>query len=117
MFPRSASAKGVGSSSRTTAAAVQQECQSTDAKYQFKPASVVQGIVFHVLDEGMAREVSGDSVKRTLDRLETRRICPSIERTKWAGMSNRQRMQWLMKESATAASVIVGKVAVLSPAT
>ena len=84
--------------------------------FQFDPKSLVRGIVFHLVDEGIAAEVSGDSVRRTIERLTSRKISPSIQRGQWATMSNRQRMDWLMAESKTAMSVLVGKTAVLTPA-
>ena len=86
------------------------------AMYQFDPKSLVRGIVFHLVDEGIAAEVSGDSVRRTIDRLASRKISPSIQRGQWAAMTNRQRMDWLLAESKTAMSVIFGKTAVLTPA-
>ena len=85
--------------------------------FQFDPASIVRGIVFHVLDEGIASEVTGDSVKRTIERLKTRKIHPSIDRTRWSSMTNRQRMDWLLAESKTATSLALGRTAVLIPAT
>ena len=86
------------------------------AVFQFEPKSLVRGIVFHLVDEGLAAEVSGDSVRRTIERLTSRKISPSIQRGQWATMTNRQRMDWLMAESKTAMSVLVGRTAVLTPA-
>ena len=84
--------------------------------FQFDPKSLVRGIVFHLVDEGIAADVSGDSVRRTIERLTSRKISPTIHRGQWSTMSNRQRMDWLMAESKTAMSVLVGKTAVLAPA-
>ena len=72
-----------------------------EAVFQFRPGSVVQGIVYHLLDEKLAAKVSDDSVNRTVQRLSSRNVCPSIERNKWSTMTNRQRLDWLLAESRT----------------
>jgi hypothetical protein len=97
-------------------AAQPQQAGEAPAVFQFDPKSVVRGIVFHLVDEGIAADVSGDSVRRTIERLTSRKISPSIQRGQWATMSNRQRMDWLLSESKTAMSVIFGKTAVLTHA-
>jgi hypothetical protein len=86
------------------------------AVFQFDPKSLVRAIAFHLVDEGIAADVSGDSVRRTIERLASRKISPSIQRGQWATMSNRQRMDWLLSESKTAMSVVFGKTAVLTQA-
>ena len=93
-----------------------EQAGTTPAVFQFDPKSLVRGIVFHLVDEGIAADVSGDSVRRTIERLTSRKISLSIQRGQWATMSNRQRMDWLLSESKTAMSVIFGKTAVLTQA-
>jgi hypothetical protein len=65
----------------------------------FEPDAAVRAIVFHMLDEGLAREVAADSVRRTVARLRYRGLRPSIRRTAWELMSNHDRLEWLLSES------------------
>src|SRR3712207_4370842 len=71
------------------------------APITFEPEAVARAIVYHMVDEGLAREVSGDSVRRTVARLRRRGLRPSIRRSAWRGMTNHERLEWLLSETLT----------------
>ncbi|HET6248450.1 MAG TPA: hypothetical protein VFE47_12180 [Tepidisphaeraceae bacterium] len=72
-----------------------------DAVLRFDAASAVRAIVFHLLDEGLAKSVSRDTIDRTIDRLKSTRIEPSIARRRWVTLSNTQRLRWILNECHT----------------
>ena len=74
---------------------------SAVAPISFEPESAARAIVFHMLDEGLAREVTADSVRKTVARLRRRGLRPSIRRSAWRGMSNHERLEWLLSETLT----------------
>ena len=74
---------------------------SAVAPISFEPESAARAIVFHRLDEGLAREVTADSVRKTVARLRRRGMRPSIRRSAWRGMSNHERLEWLLSETLT----------------
>ena len=84
--------------------------------FRFDPTALVRGIVFHLTDEKIATDVSRDSVRRTVERLAVGNVSPAIDRGRWADMSNRERLQWLLSESHTTHSLLFGRTAVLLPA-
>ena len=71
------------------------------APISFEPEAAARAIVFHMLDEGLAREVTVDSVRKTVARLRRRGMRPSIRRSAWRGMSNHERLEWLLSETLT----------------
>ena len=71
------------------------------AVYSFEPDAVARAIVFHMLDEGLAREVGAESVRQTVARLRRRGLRPAIRRSAWQVMSNHERLEWLLSESLT----------------
>jgi hypothetical protein len=73
--------------------------QAAPVLVSFDPDAVVRAIVFHMLDEGLAREVAEESVGRTAAWLRRRGLRPSIRRTAWELMSNHDRLEWLLSES------------------
>ena len=73
----------------------------TDAVFRFEPEKVGSAIVFHMLDEGLAREVASESVRRTVTRLHRRGLHPAIRRSAWQVMTNHERLEWLLAESLT----------------
>lgn len=85
--------------------------------FRFDPTALVRGIVYHLTDEKIAADVSRDSVRRTVERLVVGNVCPAVDRGRWADMSNRERLQWLLAESRTTHSLLFGRTAVLLPAT
>ena len=93
------------------------ECAGVSAEATslcFEPERVLCGIVFHVIDEGLARDVSVESLKLALDRLRRRRIRPAIRRSAWVAMSNHDRLEWLLAASRTIPLVREDDVVVLS---
>ena len=71
------------------------------AVVSFEPDAVARAIVFHMLDEGLAREVAEESVKRMVLRLRRRGLRPAIRRSAWQIMTNHERLEWLLSESLT----------------
>ena len=74
---------------------------ATEAVINFEPEAVARAIVFHMLDEGLAREVAGESVRRTVVRLRRRGLRPAIRRSAWQVMTNHERLEWLLSETRT----------------
>ena len=79
------------------------ESEATDARavFSFEPDAVARAIVFHMLDEGLAREVADESVRRMVTRLRRRGLRPAIRRTAWQVMTNHERLEWLLSETLT----------------
>ena len=79
------------------------ESNATDAGaiFSFEPDAVARAIVFHMLDEGLAREVADESVRRMVTRLRRRGLRPAIRRTAWQVMTNHERLEWLLSETLT----------------
>lgn len=73
----------------------------SDAVLQFEPDRIVRAIVYHMLDEGLAREIAPDSARNAVARLRRRGVRPSIRRSAWLAMSNHDRLEWLLAESRT----------------
>ena len=73
-----------------------------DSLLRFDPPALVRGIVFHLLDEGVADAVHTLSAAAALERLRQRGVRPHISRALWVGMTNRQRLRWLLENSDTA---------------
>jgi hypothetical protein len=71
------------------------------AVLSFEPDAVARAIVFHMLDEGLARKVAEESVRRMVLRLRHRRLRPAIRRTAWQVMTNHERLEWLLSETLT----------------
>ena len=67
----------------------------------FEPDAAARAIVFHMLDEGLARQVESESVKRTVTRLRRRGLRPAIRRSAWELMTNHERLEWLLSETLT----------------
>jgi hypothetical protein len=67
----------------------------------FDPERAGRAIVFHMIDEGLAREVEAESVKRTVARLRRRGLRPAIRRSAWELMTNHERLEWLLSETLT----------------
>jgi hypothetical protein len=72
-----------------------------DAVLRFEPLATVRAIVFHLLDERVARSVAPETIDRTIARLTAKSIRPSIAWRRWVTLSNPQRLAWLLAESHT----------------
>ena len=70
-----------------------------EAVLHFAPETIVLGIAYHVLEEGLAREVSAPSMREALARLRRRSVRPDIRRTAWLAMTNHDRLEWLLAQS------------------
>src|SRR5436305_2785339 len=77
------------------------EANADGAVLCFDPETVGRAIVFHMLDEGLAREVAPDSVRRMVKRLGRRGLSPSLLRSAWEAMTNHERLEWLLSASLT----------------
>ncbi len=51
------------------------------ATLTFNPATAVQGIVYHLMDEKLAKSISEETVHRTVDRLAAKSFHPSIAKS------------------------------------
>ena|SRR5438552_646243 len=67
----------------------------------FDPELAARAIVFHMIDEGLANEVRGDSVRKLVARLRRRGLRPAIRRSAWQLMTNHERLEWLLSETLT----------------
>lgn len=65
----------------------------------FEPEAAVRAIVFHMVDEGLAREVKSESIGRIITQLRRRGLRPSTPRSTWEAMSNHDRLEWLLSET------------------
>ena len=86
------------------------ESQAHQGILNFDSASVVQGMVYHLLDEKLAKSVSPETIDLTIKRLASTGFTTSISRSLWSGMTNPQRLDWLQRESHTISLVGVGDV-------
>jgi hypothetical protein len=66
---------------------------------RFDPEQVLAGIVFHVIDESLARGVCPESVKQAVARLRQRGQRPAIRRSAWLAMTHHDRLEWLLAET------------------
>jgi len=66
---------------------------------RFDPEQVLAGIVFHVIDEGLARGVRAESAVQAVARLRQRHHRPAIRRSAWLAMTHHDRLEWLLAES------------------
>ena len=89
------------SSESTGAASNPVTINAAEALLSFSAASAVCGIVYHLKEEKLAREVAADSVQRTLDRLSAKPFAPTVARSRWTAMTNPQRLDWLLNETQT----------------
>jgi hypothetical protein len=72
---------------------------ATDPVLRFEPEKVVCGIAFHVVDEGLGREVEPESAKRAVARLRRASCRPAIRRSSWLAMTHEDRLDWLLAAS------------------
>jgi len=82
---------------------------------RFDPEQVLAGIVFHVIDEGLARGVNTESVAHAIARLHGRAARPAIRRSAWLAMTHHDRLEWLLAESRMIPLVGEDDLVILSP--
>src|SRR5258705_12934798 len=61
------------------------------AVMSFGPELAARAIVFHMVDEELARQVRPESVRRLVARLRRRGLRPAIRRSTWPMMTNPER--------------------------
>ena len=98
-------ATSVGQSSRSATSA---------APLHFDPERAVAAITFHLVDEGISRFVSTESVQRTLNRLRHESFGLTISARKWAVMSNSARLRRLLDETGTEAALLPDDTVILT---
>src|SRR6266702_4017180 len=79
---------------------------SSASGLQFTPERATAGICFHLIDEGVGRFVSQDSVQRTLNRLRREAFALTVSARTWAVMSNSARLRRLLDETAIEAALL-----------
>src|SRR3954471_16221902 len=90
-------ATSAGQSSRTPTSA---------SPLHFDPERAVAAIAFHLVDEGISRFVSTESVQRTLNRLRHESFALTISARTWAAMTNSARLRRLLDETGTEAALL-----------
>ena len=80
----------------------------------FTPERAVAAITFHLVDEGITKSVSSDSVQRTVNRLRHESFVLSISARAWAVMSNAERLRRLLEETATEAALLPDDTVILA---
>jgi hypothetical protein len=69
------------------------------AVIEFSPDLIVRAICFHLLDDHHAVRVSALSIHHMRDRLRRQKILLMIARRQWEGLSNKERLEWLLGKS------------------
>ncbi len=65
----------------------------------FQPCTIVQGIVYHLLDEKIVTAVSPESLEEAVRKLSEQHQSLAISKPRWQAMANRQRLEWLVKHA------------------
>ena len=86
----------------------------TNASLDFGPERAVAAIAFHLIDEGISRAVSRDSVQRTLNRLRRESFSLTISARTWAIMTNSARLRRLLEETSTEAALLPDDTVILT---
>jgi hypothetical protein len=74
---------------------------SSEGTFEFDPQRIMSALTYHVQDEGLASAVCDTCVQATLRRFNQCGTCVNIARSRWSGMTNPQRMEWLLASSRT----------------
>ena len=91
---------GEGEGARRPAGPGRGETRPDDeSTLHFAPETIILGIAYHVLEEGLAREVSAPSMREASARLRRRGVRPAIRRSAWRAMTNHDRLEWLLAVS------------------
>ena len=99
---------------RATAPAGSEEKSPDTSTLRFAPEQVLAGIMFHVIDEGIARGVCAESVAQAVARLRLRPVPPTIRRSAWLAMTHHDRLEWLLAESRSVPLVREDDMVILS---
>ena len=79
----------------------------------FDPERVIQGLIFHLLDDKYAERVSDASIRNARERMKKKDLRLAIARRTWEALSHRERFEWLLARSRTQV-VYSGRTAILS---
>jgi len=79
----------------------------------FDAERAVAGIAYHLIDEGITRLVSQDSMQRTVNRLRRESFALTISAPTWAVMTNSARLRRLLEETGTEAALLPDDTATL----
>jgi len=79
---------------------------SPSSPLQFTPERALAAITFHLIDEGVTKSISPESVQRTLNRLRHESFMLSISARTWAVMTNPARLRRLLDETGTEAALL-----------
>src|SRR4051812_5996731 len=101
---------------KAVAGAVGQSGRSavSSSPIHFTPERALAAIEYHLIDEGIARFVTVDSVQRTLKRLHHESFVLSISARTWATMTNSGRLRRLLEETATEAELLPDDTVILA---
>jgi hypothetical protein len=80
----------------------------------FTPERAVAAIAFHLIDEGITKLVSAESIQRTLNRLHHESFTLTISARTWAVMNNAARLKRLLDETATEAALLPNDTVILA---
>jgi hypothetical protein len=90
----------------TSNAARNSRSNPASSPLQFTPERAVAAITFHLIDEGITKAVSLESVQRTLNRLRHESFLLTISARTWAVMTNPARLRRLLDETGTEAALL-----------
>lgn len=100
---------------RTTRAvkAPRESVAKTGTTINFDPDRIVQGLVFHLLDDKHADQISDASIRNARERMKKKEVRLAIMREIWEAMSHRERFEWLLARSRTQV-IYSGRTAILA---
>ncbi|HYE20145.1 MAG TPA: hypothetical protein VEA69_16985 [Tepidisphaeraceae bacterium] len=74
---------------------------ASEGTFEFDPQRLVSALTFHVQDEGLASTICDTCVQATLRRFNQSGTSVNVAKSRWSGMTNAQRMEWLLASSRT----------------
>src|SRR6266487_599448 len=90
----------------TSSVAKNNRTATSSSPLQFTPERAVAAITYHLVDEGITKFVSAESVQRTLNRLRHDSFQLTISARTWATMTNSARLRRLLDETSTEAALL-----------
>jgi hypothetical protein len=98
----------------SSSAAKSSRASSPSSPLQFTPERALAAITFHLIDEGVTKSISPESVQRTLNRLRHESFMLTISARTWAVMTNPARLRRLLDETETAAALLPDETVILA---
>ena len=86
---------------------------AASAVFRFDSDQIIRAVTFHLLDLKRAKRIGKQSLKRTLTRLTTELRTLAVPKDEWAGMTDSQRLTWLLEESRTSVQIMSDGTAML----